>query len=232
MVDLATSESVGIGNLFGDSSVTTDAEVDALISTPEPETSEVTIAIPTAEDTGLSSIIAGEEGEEEKATEEFTHLRDYIKANIEQANIMIEKFNNSRKAELEEAAQYKSEKERFAKLEEDAYVNAEKLVAETAHAESMKTYFVEELKKEQPSPDEIEVLLEENTASVSSSPSEDFPIMDEPPMDEDIMLIDDTSIDGSVETALTGMAVQNTVNKTMDKKHKAKVKKEELFSLV
>jgi hypothetical protein len=214
----------------------------ALEETISDEIKEDTIAV-AEEDTSISALIGNtqeDEPEEEKETEQaFVNLREYIEANIRQTDELIAKIHASHEIKLEEAAGYKSEKERFADLEQNAYTDAEKMVAEQAHAEKMKAYFVQQLAEEAWSSDmaqaDAAIAAPTETKAEIQAIVNDEPLYYDAPMEEDITLIEDIGIDGSVETALTGLAVQNTVNTTMEKKHKAKTatkKKEEEFSLI
>lgn len=166
-------------------------------------------------------------------------LSDYIKNNIKQSEALIAKLDTTHTAKLEEAAEYKAEKERFSNLEEKAYEDAERMMIEKAHTERMKAYFVDQLT--QANTDSIsDIAIKPEVPVVEITPDfmeEKEPFYDEPPMEEDVTLIDDESlgITGSVETALTGIAVQESVKNTVEKKHKTKKteeKKEESFSLI
>lgn len=205
-------------------------------STPEAPAAEedtpMSDILNATSDTSLLNFGTDEEEKENpedtiQVESEFDSLKTYIETNIDQSESLIMKIDAAHTAKLEEAAGYKSEKERFASLEEDAYKDAERLMIEKGHAERMKSYFIEQLQADAaqnvvPQAEWIEL-------------SEDHLFYDEPPAEEDITLIDDTGIDGSVETALTGLAVQNTVKNTVEKKHKSKKHeetKEENFSLI
>lgn len=231
------NSTVDLGNLFGGSNETTAPNE----TTPITWNSEVSIEEPTLP--GITSTM--ELAQEESSNEEgFLNLKDYIKTNIEQTDALIARINSSHEAKLEEAAGYKSEKERYAELETTAYQDAEKMVSERLHAEKMKEYFIKQLEEETTEVQENntttsskvenleDMVIKEDIKAISA---EEEYFYDEPPMEDDITLIDDVGIEGSVETALTGLAVQNSVKSTVEKKQKTKKheeKKVESFSLV
>lgn len=168
------------------------------------------------------------------------NLTAYIKNNIQQSDVLIAKLDTTHTAKLEEAAGYKSEKERFSQLEEDAYADAERMMVEKAHTERMKAYFVEQLDQaNNAAAKKIDGKKESSAADAPDFREEKEPVYDEPPALDDVTLVDDDShcITGSMETALTGIAVQESVKSTVEKKHKTKKvgekeKKEETFSLI
>ncbi len=75
-------------------------------------------------------------------TIEFENPLSFIEASIEKIDTMIEHIVMTHSIKLEEASGYKQEKEKFAELEAAAYRDAEKMMKEKAHAEKMKTYFI------------------------------------------------------------------------------------------
>jgi hypothetical protein len=85
--------------------------------------------------------------EEEKITEStFTDPASFIQDSLTKIEHMLEAMHEKHDAKLDEALGYKSEKERFAGLEAQAYKDAESMTAEMDHAERMKAYFTKELK--------------------------------------------------------------------------------------
>ena len=100
---------------------------------------------------------------------------------------MIAQINTRHDAKLKEALEYKTEKERLASQEENAYTEAEKMVLERNRAEEMRKYF----QAEQDKKTSLSFVQEEKM----ETPRE---------------------LSESVETALTGMAVQNAVTTTVE----------------
>jgi len=104
---------------------------------------------------------------------------------------MIEQIDMAHGTKLEEALGYKTEKEKYTTLEEQAYADAEKYVTEKEHALTMRTYFVDQGK------------MEEHGDLVVQSETPATPI-------------------ASVETTLTGLAVQSAVTETVTPSKKTK----------
>jgi hypothetical protein len=55
---------------------------------------------------------------------------------------MVARIDTAHAAKLSEALGYKTEKEKYTELEEQAYADAEKYVTEKDHALAMRAYFV------------------------------------------------------------------------------------------
>lgn len=123
----------------------------------------------------------------------YEHPADFIEASIERIDAMIERIDEIYDAKMTEALGYKSEKEKYTNLEQQAYLDAQKYVQEKKHALAMRLYFVEQGK------------IDEKTVS--------------------------TNAIASVETTLTGLAVQNAVSETV-KSEKKKPKKEKAEMIV
>lgn len=209
---------------------------------PDTPTSEQsTEAEPTVEQTIEEESMNFSPAEVVQANTDPGNLTAYIKNNIQQSDVLIAKLDTTHTAKLEEAAGYKSEKERFSQLEEEAYADAERMMVEKAHTERMKAYFVEQLAQaNNAAANKIDGKKETSVADTAPDFREEKePVYDEPPALDDVTLVDDDShcITGSMETALTGIAVQESVKSTVEKKHKTKKvgekeKKEETFSLI
>jgi hypothetical protein len=90
-----------------------------------------------------STPITTPEVEETPVHEEiFENPVAFIEASIKDLDLMIEHIVETHTAKLEEAAGYKSEEEKFAGLKVWAYADGEKMMKEKAHAEKMRTYFL------------------------------------------------------------------------------------------
>jgi len=84
------------------------------------------------------------EQEEESST--FTDPTAFIQDSLTKIDLMLEAMHAKHDTKLSEASGYKSEKERFAELETQAYRDADSMTTEMDHAERMKNYFTKELK--------------------------------------------------------------------------------------
>jgi hypothetical protein len=140
-----------------------------------------------------SVIDFGSEATEEAVAEEsYEHPSEFITASIARIDAMIARIDAAHGSKLSEALGYKTEKEKYTALEEQAYADAEKYVTEKDHALSMRNYFVEQWK----------------AAGVKTEGKTSEPV-------------------ASVETTLTGLAVQNAVSETVKHEKKTKAKKQE-----
>jgi len=130
------------------------------------------------------------------AADLYEHPSDFIQASIDRIDAMIVRIDTAHGSKLSEALGYKTEKEKYTLLEEQAYADAEQYVTEKDHALSMRSYFEEQLR------------LTASSKSTLSEPTAD--------------------ITDSVETALTGIAVQTAVTDTVETPRKGeKTKKRE-----
>jgi hypothetical protein len=84
--------------------------------------------------------------EKEIIENSFTDPTSFIQDSLTKIDLMLQAMHAKHDAKLNEASGYKSEKERFAELEAQAYRDAESMTAEMDHAERMKNYFTKELK--------------------------------------------------------------------------------------
>ncbi len=111
-----------------------------LWETPE-VTSEVTVDTTT---TVASEVMTAAEIEKDaqKIAEQFETPMSFIDASLKKVGGLIDHIDEVRTAKLEEAANYKAEKERNAGLEEQCYIDAEKMMKEKAHAEKMRKYLL------------------------------------------------------------------------------------------
>ena len=82
------------------------------------------------------------EKDAQKIAEQFETPMSFIDASLKKVGGLIDHIDEVRTAKLEEAANYKAEKERNAGLEEQCYIDAEKMMKEKAHAEKMKKYLL------------------------------------------------------------------------------------------
>ena len=172
---------------------------EAVQAEAEEEVEEVTTTLaeePTEEASilGYSSdsiMDLWEAAEAPQIEESYEHPADFIQASIEKIDRMIEKIDMAHGTKLEEALGYKTEKEKYTTLEEQAYADAEKYVTEKEHALTMRTYFVDQGK------------MEEHGDLVVQSETPATPI-------------------ASVETTLTGLAVQSAVTETVTPSKKTK----------
>lgn len=123
--------------------------------------------------------------------ESYEHPAEFIADSIARIDAMISRIDIAHGTKLEEALGYKSEKEKYTALEDQAYADAEKYVIEKEHALTMRTYFVEQW----------EITTNKQDTSNSSV--------------------------SSIETTLTGLAVQNAVSETVKDERKTKAKKTE-----
>lgn len=178
--DTHTEAPVDLSNLFWSS----DEETVSVINTPSEvgitEASPAIIPEITIADTVSGVSISSDD--------EFSHPHEFIEMSLEKVRAMILSINKRHDAKLEEALGYKTEKEKYASLEEATYEEAEKLIWEREHAESMESYFQSQLEKL--SPKQAPVTEQAPPAALPSS---------------------------SVETTLTGLAVQNTVTEVVEK---------------
>jgi hypothetical protein len=109
---------------------------------------------------------------------------------------MITRIDTAHNSKLEEALGYKTEKEKYTTLEEQAYTDAEQYTEEKDHALAMRAYFANQSTPQ--SVTEVSVVAETPVENIAS-----------------------------VETVMTGLAVQNAVTEAVKPEKKAKVKKEE-----
>jgi hypothetical protein len=84
--------------------------------------------------------------EKDHADERFENSHSFIGSSIEKINFMITHIDMTHTAKLQEAGDYKWEKEKFAALESQAYADGDKMMKEKAHAKRMKTYFLDQKK--------------------------------------------------------------------------------------
>lgn len=183
-------QNIDLGNLFGN---TTSSQVDSA-ETTTPSQAEEMISMPTLEETSSikeespqESYTLGNMAKDDSSEETYTHPDEFIVASLEKIDAMIAHINARHDAKLKEALEYKTEKEKFASEEENAYTEAEKMVLERNRAEEMRRYFQTEQDKKAP----ISFVQEEK--------------VDTP-----------RALSESVETALTGIAVQNAVSTTVE----------------
>lgn len=134
---------------------------------------------------------------------------------------MIEKIDTAHNAKLAEALEYKTEKEKYSDLEDQAYTDANTLVEEKDHALSMREYFVKQKGTSQENvPEASPLVSEEGTAQapimsetaldaiVESIPQED-------PVETPSEVASVSNTPSSIETTLTGLAVANAVSETV-----------------
>lgn len=133
----------------------------------------------------------------------YEHPADFIQSSIAKIDKMVERIDIAHTVKLEEALGYKTEKEKYTALEEEAYADAEKYVREKEHALTMRSYFEEQWK------------IDSVTQSATEEPKASIPV-------------------ASVETTLTGLAVQSAVTETvqLEKKSKTLKKEEESVGLL
>jgi hypothetical protein len=79
-------------------------------------------------------------------TENFTDTISFIQDSLNKIELMLEAIHKRHASKIDEALGYKSEKERFADLEKQAYKDADSMNSEIDHTERMKSYFTKELK--------------------------------------------------------------------------------------
>lgn len=159
------------------------------ITTELPETSLFGVEIPTATKAETPSILGFDAQSETPAennifaevaneTKTETSMPENTEGFIVAGLLQLEKMEKSlaeRKQKfLDQADEYRSEKEKFAKLEEEAIENSRSMDDEQKKIDTMKKYFNKQL--------------------------------------------EGPNINDSVDTALTGIAVQNAVGKTIEKK--------------
>lgn len=137
------------------------------ISFAQPETVSETL-IPVIEEEAKEEVISLVSQEEAKAEPSaipvFSDPTSFITDSLAKIEIMLQAMQDKHNAKLVEADGYKSEKERFAELENQAYRDAESMTAEMDHAERMKSYFTKELKhteekKHKPTESTVETTL-------------------------------------------------------------------------
>ncbi len=186
----STEQNIDLGNLFGN---TTPSPVDS-VETTTPSQAEEMISTPTLEETpsikeevSQQSYTLGNVTKDDSSEETYTHPDEFIVASLEKIDTMIAHINTRHDAKLKEALEYKTEKEKLAVQEENAYTEAEAMVLERARAEEMRTYFQNEQSK-----NAWLSLFEEQKGEQPRTLNE------------------------SVETALTGIAVQNAVTTTVE----------------
>ena len=183
-------ENIDLGNLFGN---TTPSPVDLVETTPNSQGDEI-VSVSTLEErssvkeeSSQESYTLGNTTKNESSEETYTHPDEFIVASLEKIDGMIAHINTRHDAKLKEALEYKTEKEKFASEEENAYTEAEKMVLERNRAEEMRRYFQAEQDKKAPI-----LFVQEDKMDTPRALSE------------------------SVETALTGIAVQNAVSTTVE----------------
>jgi hypothetical protein len=74
--------------------------------------------------------------------ESYEHPSEFVAASIARIDAMVARIDIAHAAQLSEALGYKTEKEKYTELEEQAYADAEKYVTEKDHALAMRAYFV------------------------------------------------------------------------------------------
>lgn len=155
----------------------------------------------------------------ESKTLSFLHPKEFIEKSINDIDTMITDLDNAHASKITEAEGYGAEKDKFATLETDTYAAATKLDEEKAQALHVRELLEKELSTAETDEAALEALMpkeasptlaEENTpvTAESATPS---PAWEPTPVSE-------SPVVGSVETTLTGLAVQNTVTETMDTK--------------
>jgi hypothetical protein len=72
------------------------------------------------------------------------HPEEFIEESLTKIESMIATIDARHEAKLAEAEGYKSEKERFAQLEQKAHDEADMMITERNHAERMQNYFMSE----------------------------------------------------------------------------------------
>ena len=162
-----------LGNLFADMQSETpvtlqDTPIDTLVSTTPREDSIliseessplIEIATPTASVTVEAEVEEAEEVAEPLETlvseshiidtptevvASYEHPQDFVSDSIRRIDDMITRIDTAHNTKLAEALGYKTEKEKYSTLEEQAYADAEQYVVEKDHALAMRSYFVEQ----------------------------------------------------------------------------------------
>lgn len=113
-------------------------EIGSSITVEEPT---LTVEAPLVSE---SVIDLDSETTEEVAEESYEHPSEFITASIARIDAMIARIDTAHGTKLSEALGYKTEKEKYTALEEQAYADAEKYVTEKDHALSMRNYFVDQ----------------------------------------------------------------------------------------
>ena len=80
----------------------------------------------------------------ESNIESYEHPAEFIADSIARIDAMISRIDIAHGTKLQEALGYKSEKEKYTALEDQAYADAEKYVIEKEHALTMRAYFVQQ----------------------------------------------------------------------------------------
>lgn len=159
------------------------------------EQTESIIATKTPESTPMNLIeespIFGSDATDTASQDIYEHPSEFIAASIAKIDAMVTKIDATHSAKLEEALGYKTEKEKYTLLEETAYADAQKLIEEKDHALGMRSYFVEQGNRESGKKSEVSSEITEIKRTESSE------------------------ITDSMETTLTGLAVQNVVTETV-----------------
>ena len=143
-------ENVDLGNLFGD---TTPSPVDSVETTSIAQPEEILSVStfeeesPVKEESSQEVYDLGNMSKSEFSEETYTHPDEFIAASLEKIDAMIGQINVRHDAKLKEALEYKTEKEKFASREENAYTEAEEMVLERSRAEEMRVYFQGEQNK-------------------------------------------------------------------------------------
>lgn len=193
--------------------VISESSDSSILGLSEESTSTTDVLFGNISDTSV------EKKEELVAAPSFLHPKEFIEKSINDIDTMIMDIDTAHASKITEAEGYGAEKNKFATLETDAYTAATKLDEEKAQALHVRELLEKELSTAETDEAALEALMPNKTSevlaeknasvvaeSVSSSPTpEPTPVIESP-------------VVGSVETTLTGLAVQNTVTETMETK--------------
>lgn len=123
-----------------------EAMLGNLFSTTSTETAwsvlESNSPVSTLEDNPQMTPVLSPEASTTEGGEQFETPMTFIESSLKKIGGLIDHIDTVRGQKLDEAARYKAEKERNAGLEEQCYLDAEKMMREKAHAEKMRKYLL------------------------------------------------------------------------------------------
>lgn len=179
------------------------------------DTDTATTSAPTDSLFGNISPVAEEKTENQ--TFSFLHPKEFIEKSINDIDKMLADLDTAHASKIAEAEGYGAEKNRFATLETDTYAAASMLDEEKAQALNVRELLEKELSKTEKDETTLEALMPKETAPVIAEDS--APIATEsiaPTPSVEVAPVSAAPVAGSVETTLTGLAVQNTVTETIE----------------